>query len=247
MNVPTSAILGINSLLGVEFLGAPLVHGQSFAQTVVLFALDCAAVSAVVFGIYRRSKGTNELVFTMVALNIVIFLLTQLMIGVDISAGIGFGLFALFGMIRYRTDGLSPREMTYVFACVALAVANGLGSGLAWADVVLTDVVLVGTIWMLERAWAPRQLADAALTYERIELTHPDRRDELIADLRERTGLDIRDVRVSGRSFLNDTARVRIYYEELSATGVDRTRRPAIDLRNDAPANGTVVAEAPRD
>ena len=124
------------------------------------------------------------------------------------------GLFAMFGIIRYRTDPIPIKEMTYIFMVVGIGVFNALaGKKISYAELLLANLLVLVITWYLEKNWMLKQNETIRINYEKIELVHPDRREELIRDLKERTGLDIVNVTVARMSFLRDTARLEITYK----------------------------------
>ncbi|WP_067048885.1 DUF4956 domain-containing protein [Methanofollis ethanolicus] len=164
--------------------------------------------------IYYPRNGEHTYIFTFLAFNTVIYFIMGLFTSVEISIGAGFGLFALFSVLRYRTETVPIREMTYLFLMVALPVLNSilLRTG-AYGQLLLSDVVIILIIWALERGRGFRpELGRKKIVYEKIELVRADRRDELIADLRKRTGLNIVRCEVETINFLRDTADISVYY-----------------------------------
>jgi hypothetical protein len=131
----------------------------------------------------------------------------------DIDTGMGLGLFAIFGIIRYRTDAIEIKEMTYLFVIIGLSVVNSLASNkISVAEMALINVSVVALTYGLEYVWLVKHETRKTITYERIDLIKPDRYEDLKADLEERTGLTINRVEVGKINFLDDTALVRIYY-----------------------------------
>jgi hypothetical protein len=125
---------------------------------------------------------------------------------------LALGLFAIFSMIRYRTEQLPIREMTYLFVLIGLSIINGSGLTSSYTAFVVTNVLVVLLIWLLESLGFSKRQANKIITYEKIDLIRPDRREELLADLRERTGLDIVKVQVGSINFLKDTAFLKVTY-----------------------------------
>jgi len=195
-----------------------LLETALFDQTAIIslavrFALDLAVVGAVVHWIYYRTKPDGNFAFTFYVLNILVFFVSYLMVRIDLGIGFAFGLFALFTIIRYRTVTLPVKEMTYLFAIVTVAVVNGISQlGFSWVEVLFVDAAIIGALWLLDRKWLPAQLGTEFLVYEKIENVRPDANATLIADLRARTGLDIKSAQVGRLNFLNDTALVKIRY-----------------------------------
>jgi hypothetical protein len=131
----------------------------------------------------------------------------------DIDTGMGLGLFAIFGIIRYRTDAIEIKEMTYLFMVIGISVINALASNeLSISEVSVINVTVLLVTFILENLWLMKHETRKTINYERIDLIKPDQHDLLKADLEKRTGLVINRVEVGKIDFLNDTAQVRIYY-----------------------------------
>jgi len=163
---------------------------------------------------YPRTRDKNY-VFTFLAFNTVIYFVLGLLTSIELSIGVGFGLFALFSVLRYRADEIPIREMTYLFIVIALPVINSaLTSNGDFIKVMIANTVMVVLLFVLEKGWGFRFEVSKRITYEKIELVTPDKRELLLDDLRKRTGLPVRLAQVGRIDFVKDTAEIMIYYEE---------------------------------
>jgi hypothetical protein len=169
----------------------------------------------VVRGIYYPHRRAQDYVFTFMAFSVVVYLIMGLFTSVELSIGAGFGLFALFSVLRYRTDTVPIREMTYLFVIIALPILNSIlfGSG-QYVNLILSHLMILGVLWILENKWGFRYEQRKLVRYERIDLVRADRRDELVADLMNRTGLFITKVEVIEMDYLRDSADLMISYDE---------------------------------
>lgn len=140
-----------------------------------------------------------------------VFLVTALLNSVTVSMGFAFGLFAVFSMLRYRTEALGIKEMTYLFLVIAMALVAAVGDVPHLVLVALNGLVIAMALLLETRMMLPL-CGEKDIEYEKIDLIHANRRDELIADLRSRTGLDVNRVDVVSVSFLRDTAQLRMHY-----------------------------------
>jgi Ca2+/Na+ antiporter len=137
------------------------------------------------------------------------------MASIELSIGVGFGLFAIFSILRYRTDPMPSREMTYLFILIALPMINFiLLSQNAYLELILTTALICLVLLFLEKGWGFHFMSSKSITYEKIDLINANNQKELIADLEERTGLMIHYVDINKINFLNDTAEIKVYYEE---------------------------------
>jgi hypothetical protein len=161
---------------------------------------------------YSKTKRKDYL-FTYFLIGLITFFLCFGLMHMDIDTGMGLGLFAIFGIIRYRTDAIEIKEMTYLFMVIGISVVNALASNeLSISEVTVINVTVLLVTFILENLWLMKHETRKTINYERIDLIKPDQHDLLKADLEKRTGLVINRVEVGKIDFLNDTAQVRIYY-----------------------------------
>ena len=170
----------------------------------------------IVRGIYYPTTRDKRYVFTFMAFNTIIYLVLVFMNRIEVGLGVGFGLFAIFSVLRYRTDPIPIREMTYLFVIAALPVMNSVGmSDGIQADLVVANAVIIAILYGLEKEWGFSFEASKRVTYERIELIKPENRAQLMEDLEKRTGLKINRVTIGRINFLRDTAELMVYYNNV--------------------------------
>ena len=215
-----SSILGVifqtvdAPIEGIQFFGIKLINPTDFWGLIIRFAFNFLVLLVLVKWIYYSQNKRKEYVFIFFLMNAVIFLLCFILQKYQVGLGFALGLFAMFGIIRYRTDPIPIKEMTYIFMVVGIGVFNSLaGKKISYAELLLANLILLLITWYLERYWMLKQNITIRINYEKIELIHPDRREELIQDLKDRTGLDIVSVSVARMSFLRDTARLVVSYK----------------------------------
>lgn len=161
---------------------------------------------------YPKTKRKDYL-FTYYLIGMITFFLCFGLKKLDIDTGMGLGLFAIFGIIRYRTDAIEIKEMTYLFLVIGISVVNALGMNkVSVAEIAIINVATVLLTFVLERLWLMKHETRKTINYERIDLIVPEKYEEMKADLEKRTGLCINRVEVGKIDFLNDTALIRIYY-----------------------------------
>ena len=168
--------------------------------------------------IYFRFYKNKDLLFTYFVFNIVIFTISFLLNRVEISMGAAFGLFAVFSMLRYKTEEISIKDMTYLFLTIAIGIVSAVTRLKGVEDVyeylfliaIIFSMILVAL--MLESNWFMKQEVFKTVYYEKIELIHPSKYDEFLEDLRSRTGIDIHRAEVQKIDFLRDTAQIKIYF-----------------------------------
>lgn len=186
----------------------------TFLEAWASFAINLAIVFVIVRLIYYPRRRDKDYVFTFFAFNTVIFFVMGLLNNSEISVGVGFGLFAIFSVLRYRTATIPIREMTYLFVIIALPVINSiLLEETYYEEFVVANVSIVGVLFVLEHEWGFKYEARKTITYERIEMIRPENWPQLLADLQARTGLPIKRVEIGHLNFLRDTADLAIYYD----------------------------------
>ena len=179
------------------------------------FGLNLLVTVAIVRFIYYPARHSKNFVFTFLAFNTIIYFVMSLLTNAELGVGVGFGLFAIFSVLRYRTNTMSTREMTYLFILIALPVLNSIMmTAGAWAALVSVNVVIGAVLLALEREWGFRFEGSKLVKYERLDLLHPERRAELLADVQTRTGLALTRVEVGKIDLVNDTAQLRVYFAE---------------------------------
>ncbi len=178
----------------------------------VRLGIDLVTIIGLVHFIYFKHKKEREFAFTFFLFNVIIFFVSFLMKSAEMSMGFAFGLFAIFGILRYRTDTMPIKEMTYLLAAIAIALVNTLVD-LNLIALIINFFLLISTWWM-ERLWFGDQQESKTIMYENIELTHLDRYEELLEDLQGRTGLNIDRIRIKSLNYLNDSAQIKIYYRK---------------------------------
>lgn len=162
---------------------------------------------------YPKSKK-KEFVFTFISVGVTVYFLSFLLSSVNMELGLALGLFAIFGILRYRTIPVQIREMTYLFLSITLSIINSLSAvGYPALLILGINLLILLITWLLERILFKRAKGRITVNYEKIELIKPDKRQALIADLEERLGMKILDVRVGSINFLRDTAEVEITYD----------------------------------
>jgi hypothetical protein len=205
----------------VKIAGIEVIDFPDFFELIMRFALNFSIIYVIVKCLYYSTTRRKDYFFTYVLISSVIFLLCFLLESVKLQIGFALGLFAIFGIIRYRTDSMPIREMTYLFLVIGISVINALANDkTSLADLFFTNAILVFLTWLLEKIWLTNRETSKTILYERIDLIKPGRYDELIKDLQERTGImKINRVETGKIDFLKDTCSLTIYYENSGSIG----------------------------
>ena len=190
------------------------MNWEPLMDFMMLFGANLASAVVLVLFIYHQASQRREFVFTFLTVSAAVFTLCQMLVGVELDLAFALGLFAIFGIIRYRTDAIPIREMTYLFIVIALAVLNALAPGtVAWAAIASANAAMWLLTWILERVWKIRHMATKIVVYDRVDLIHAGRRAELLADLGERTGVNIDRIEIGKVDLLRDTAVIKVHFD----------------------------------
>lgn len=190
---------------------------EPFVAMLIRLAVCLVVNLVIVDRLYYKKSHRRDFYFTFMLISLAIFFLVFFMIFVledmkaKTSIGIGIGLFGIFSIMRYRTDAMPVREMTYLFVIISLSVVNAIAASVSIVELLATNLIVVAAIWLCEHRLKlePSKLVQ----YDRLELIKPDRREDLKADLEMRLGLKVRKVEVGAIDMLRDMAVLRVYYD----------------------------------
>jgi hypothetical protein len=179
------------------------------------FLVNLIVAVLIVRGIYYPLRHDKNDVFTFVAFNTVIFFVMTYLANAQLSVGVGFGLFAIFSVLRYRANAISTREMTYLFILIALPVMNSvLMSQQEWLNLAVTNAIVVVVLFVLEQGWGFRYEGFKVVKYDRIDLLKPEKHVLLLEDLRHRTGLPLTRFEIGRINLVEDTVSLNVYFDE---------------------------------
>jgi hypothetical protein len=178
--------------------------------------VDLVAVFILVRLIYFKNYKKTDLFLTFFGFNLIIFMITYLLNKVEMSLGAAFGLFAVFSMLRYRTEGISAKDMTYLFIVIALGLINAVSKG-SWDELAVLSGIIILVTALLESGWLVEKEYSKIVHYDNIDLITLDKQELLINDLKTRTGLNINRVEISEIDFLKDAATLTIYYHQTNS------------------------------
>ena len=208
----------LNYLLSIQdntFLSLDVIHLEKFNELLLRFALNVSVVVVIVRLLYYPVARRKDYLFSFLLISVLVFLLCFLLESVKLQIGFAFGLFAIFGIIRYRTLSIPIKEMTYLFILIGISVINALANKkISWAELVFTNLAIVFLVYGLERLWLLKHESSKQIIFEKIDLVQPQKREELLKELENRTGLKINRIDIGRIDYLRDTARIVIYYYE---------------------------------
>lgn len=210
---PTIAEEFANAGVGLSFLGTPLFDSVSLINLLLRFFFNLIVGLVIVRGFYYRKSRRREYLVTLLIFSATMFLLIYCMGNVKLQIGLTLGLFAIFGMIRYRTETIPVREMTYLFVIIGISVINGLALELSYTELFAANIFIILLLWVLDGRKCARLVSVKIVQYDRIELITPQRRSELVKDLEDRLGVKVLSVEIGGVDFLKDSAIIKVHYE----------------------------------
>jgi hypothetical protein len=211
-------ISGILPICKTQIFGIPVIDSYNFYELVARFTFNMLVVMLAVRWIYYPKTKRKDYLFTYIIISVIIFLLCFLLNSVKLGIGFALGLFAIFGIIRYRTDSIPIKEMTYLFLVIGLSVINALANKkVSYAELLFTNLIILVIVLMLEKVSLVKHESTKNIEYDRIDLIKRNKREEMIKDIESRTGIKINKVEIGRINFLRDTAKIKIYYYEEDA------------------------------
>jgi len=217
-----------------ELLNIDLVNWEDFLDLLLRTAFNMLVVVILVRYLYYRITPRKDYLFTYILISLTVFFMVFLLENIKIELGFALGLFAIFGIIRYRTRQIPIREMTYLFLVIGISVINALANKkVSYAELVFTNLAVLSITYLLEKVFLLKHESKKVINYENVELIKPEKREELIRDLEFRTGLDIIRVEIGRIDYLRDSARVYIYFFEKDWTSINESDQIVMDDGDD--------------
>lgn len=196
----------------MEFLEIPLFD-DDFFKMIFRFIMNIIFLTIIIRFLYYKSTKRKDYLFTYYMISIIVFFLCFTMKKFELDLGMALGLFAIFGIIRYRTDAIGIKEMTYLFVVIGVSVMNALANKkMSYAEIIMANVIVAGATAILEYVWLQKQELEKDVIYEHIENIKPENEALLLADLEDRIGIKINRVVIGEVDFMKDIARLKIYY-----------------------------------
>jgi hypothetical protein len=185
---------------------------ENFSLLLIRFFINIAVTVLIIRFMYYPKSRRRDYFFTFIVTSTTIFMLLFMLDTVKLQVGFALGLFAIFGILRYRTDTMPIREMTYLFLIIGISVINALAKNISYIELGLTNAIFIGVAGLMESNRVLKHVSCKLIVYEKIDLIRPEKKEELIADLIVRTGLEVTNVEIGSIDFLKDSAFIKIYY-----------------------------------
>ncbi|SHE45582.1 protein of unknown function [Mariniphaga anaerophila] len=191
-----------------------LIDVEDLLELVARYCFNLFIIFIIVYFIYSKNSRRKDFYFSYYAISTIIFTLCFLLASVKLELGFALGLFAIFGIIRYRTDTIPIKEMTYLFVVIGISVINALsGKKVSYIELLFTNAAIVTTMWILEKILMLRQEVSLDITYEKIDNIHRLNKEELLKDIEERTGIKIKRLEIMEINFRKNVAKIRIFHD----------------------------------
>jgi len=216
-------------LTGIQLFGVEVIDTVDFLELIARFFFNFFVVLIIVQYFYYPNGKRRDYYFSYILISTSIFLLCFLLDNVKLQLGFALGLFAIFGIIRYRTSQIPMKEMTYLFVIIGITVVNSLANKkVSYAELIVSNALVVGVVALFEKILFVKAEICKVIVYEKIDLIRPENHELLKKDLEERTGLKINRLEIGRINFMRDTARITIFYYEkasvLRAAKVEKER-----------------------
>jgi hypothetical protein len=208
-------LLSLKTKIGSELFGINIIDIPDFLELMLRFSFNLVILLILIRILYYPIAKRKDYLFTYVLLGTAIFLLCFLLENVKLQLGLALGLFAIFGILRYRTSQIPIKEMTYLFIVICVSVINALANKkVSYIELIFTNLIIIIVTFSLEKLWLLKHESRKTIMYEKIDLIKPENYQMLLKDLEKRTGLKINRIEVGRIDFLRDVARIVIYYYE---------------------------------
>ncbi|PKQ62891.1 hypothetical protein BZG02_11030 [Labilibaculum filiforme] len=197
------------------------MYSNNILELMLRFLLNLGVTVFVINYVYFRATGKRSYVFTYIMISTTVFFLCFLLGSIELQLGFALGLFAIFGIIRYRTDTIPIREMTYLFLVITISVINALTRGeVSFSEIAFTNTAFMATTWVMERVWMKRHLARRTIVYDRLDLIHPSRHAELIDDIQTRTGMVVAKFSIGQIDLAKKSIKLIVFYKEAATPNI---------------------------
>ena len=198
----------------MDFMNIPLFD-KDFYKLVFLFFLNLFFITIIIRWFYYRTTKRKDFLFTFYMISIIVFFLTFTLKKYKLDIGLALGLFAIFGIIRYRTESIPIKEMTYLFIVMGVSLMNSfVTKKLSYVEIVFANVAIVFVTGYIESFWNLKEEETKKIIYEKIDNIKPENYDALKSDLEERTGLKINKFTIEDVDFVKDSANIIIHYNK---------------------------------
>jgi hypothetical protein len=203
-----------------KLFGIDIYDMESLYDLGIRFSFNFVVTFLLARVLYYSVSKRKDYLFTYFLISSIVFLLCFMLGSVKLQLGFALGLFAIFGILRYRTATIPIKEMTYLFIIIGVSVINALfNKKVSWAEVAFSNLIILILTFVLEKVWLLKHESSRLVLLEKIELIKPENYDALLEDMRNRTGLNIHRAEIGRIDFMRDVARITVFFYEKKFTG----------------------------
>jgi hypothetical protein len=196
-----------------QFFGINLLNTTSLLELVVRFLFNLLVIIIIVRFLYYAVARRKDYMFTYILISSTVFILAYLLENVTLQLGFALGLFAIFGILRYRTSTIPIKEMTYLFVVIGISIINALSNNsISFFELLFTNIAMILITWGLESFWLQRHEIYKTIIYNNLELIKPGNKEKLYKDLEEKTGLTITRVEIGEINYSKNCVKLKIYF-----------------------------------
>ncbi len=185
---------------------------EAFWNLVIRSILNFSVLIIVIRYIYYSTARRKSYLFTYMLIGVTVFFLSFILEKIKMQLGFALGLFAVFGIIRYRTDSIPIKEMTYLFVIIGIAILNAISSGVSIAELLFTNIALIAVVWSGEYFWMYRHESSKVIIYDNLEYIKPSNKKLFLEDIQRRTGLKVSRIEIGDIDFVKSSVKLVIYY-----------------------------------
>ncbi|MFA6677015.1 MAG: DUF4956 domain-containing protein [Bacteroidales bacterium] len=197
----------------LSLLSNLFTNSSSLVSLLIHFSSTALVILLIIRFFYYPKSLRRDYCFTFFLISISVFMMIFLLGNVELKIGFTLGLFAVFGILRYRTETMPVREMTYLFIIIAISVINALIGRSNYLELILPNILFIACVWLSESNHWLKPVSSKLIKYDKIDLILPENRSELLKDIKSRTGLDVFKVEIGNINFLKDSATIKVYYK----------------------------------
>lgn len=190
------------------------IYDEDLVELMIRFAFNVLVSLVVIYFIYHKRYKKTNYTFTFFVFNVLIFFISYMMASVKLELGFAFGLFAIFSILRYRTDPVPIKEMTYLFAVISIAVINAITTEkVSYIELLTTNFMIIFVIYLVEKIWHTDSLNKMNIDLPNVEYAHTERQEELKNELIRITGLEVMKFEISSVDYAKGSMKIKIYYK----------------------------------
>ena len=203
----------MNEIIKQSLFGVDAIVPKNFIDFLIPLLINLLVTGIIIYGIYYRKMHRKNYLTTFSLISLTVFFLVFLLDSIELQIGLALGLFAVFGIIRYRTISIPIKEMTYLFVIIGISIINALANAkIGYIGLLLVNIIFILACWLFESDLIKKHISVKRVVYDNIRLIKAGKENELKADLEERLGLTVVKIEIGSVDFIKDSAVVKVSY-----------------------------------